>query len=92
MKFSKILFSFLLVLSVVCIANSSFAQCSMCQATIASNLDAGGKTGGGLNSGIMYLLAAPYILVLGIGILWYKKFRKKSIPMVDMHTDKINLN
>lgn len=91
MKFAKVIFSVLLVVCIVSVANSCFAQCSMCQATIASNLEAGGKTGGGLNNGIMYLLAAPYVLVLGVGALWYKKYRKKSIPM-EMKSDKINLN
>ena len=66
-------------------------QCAMCQATVASNIDNGGETGKGLNSGIMYLLAAPYLAIAGIGLLWYKKYRKKNI-VIDMKREKINLN
>lgn len=91
MRRSKVLFSVLGVFALLLLANVSFAQCAMCQATIESNLQAGGQTGSGLNGGIMYLLAAPYLMVLGIAILWYKKYRKKDIEM-DMRSEKINLN
>lgn len=91
MKHSKILLGFLFVVAFILVANTTFAQCSMCQATIESNLKAGGKTGSGLNSGIMYLLAAPYLVVAGLGLLWYKKYRKKNIA-IDMKAEKINLN
>lgn len=91
MKFSKVFFSIIGVIALVFLANVTFAQCSMCQATIESNLKAGGKTGSGLNGGIMYLLAAPYLVVAGIALLWYKKYRKKDIDM-DMRAEKINLN
>jgi hypothetical protein len=30
----------------------------------------------GINDGIVYLMAIPYILVAGIGFLIYKKFNK----------------
>ena len=63
----------------------------MCQATVESNLKNGGTSGSGLNSGIMYLLAAPYIAMAGIGFLWYKKYRKKNIS-INIKEDKINLN
>ena len=91
MKRSKILLSVLFVVALVFVANFTFAQCAMCQATIESNLKSGGKTGSGLNGGIMYLLAAPYLVVLGIGLLWYKKYRKKEV-VIDIKTEKINLN
>lgn len=67
------------------------AQCAMCQATVASNIDNGGGVGKSLNNGIMYLLAAPYLAMVGIGYLWYKKYRKKNI-VIDMKREKINLN
>jgi hypothetical protein len=73
------------------ITTNSSAQCAMCQATVESNLKNGGTSGSGLNSGIMYLLAAPYIAMAGIGFLWYKKYRKKNIS-INIKEDKINLN
>ena len=91
MKYQKIVLSFLAVIALLFVAHPGFAQCAMCQATIESNLDAGGKTGSGLNGGIMYLLAAPYVVVAAIGFLWYKKYRKKEV-MIDMKAEKINLN
>ncbi len=91
MKRSKVIFSVFGIMALVLVTNVTFAQCSMCQATIESNLDAGGTTGSNLNSGIMYLLAAPYLMVLGIAFLWYKKYRKKNVEM-DMRAEKINLN
>ena len=91
MKYSKVLFSLLVIVALVGVSTVGYAQCAMCQATIASNLDAGGTTGSGLNSGIMYLLAAPYLVVAGIGYLWYTKYRKKNVS-IDMRTEKINLN
>lgn len=91
MNHTKTYLSIIGITALVLVSNITFAQCSMCQATIESNLKEGGHAGSGLNSGIMYLLAAPYLLVLGIGFLWYKKYRKKEVTM-DMSSEKINLN
>lgn len=87
MKFSKVFLSIVGVVVLVFVTNITFAQCSMCQATIESNLKAGGKAGNSLNGGIMYLLAAPYLVVGGIALLWYKKYRKKDVGM-DLSTEK----
>ena len=90
-KFSKVL-TVLTVIGVLMLINSNtFAQCAMCQATIESNLKSGGTAGSGLNNGIMYLMAAPYLAIAGIGLLWYKKYRKKNITL-DIKDQKINLN
>ncbi|WP_304065559.1 hypothetical protein [Pedobacter glucosidilyticus] len=75
----------------ISLSSETFAQCAMCQATVESNLDNGGTAGKGLNSGIMYLLAAPYLAMLGIGYLWYKKYRKKDVT-IDIKSERINLN
>ncbi len=49
------------------------AQCAMCRATVESNLnETGGGIGAGLNTGILYLMAIPYILLTVIGVLWYR--------------------
>ncbi len=91
MKTIKI-FSLLLIILVIVFFNlDANAQCAMCQATVESNIDNGGSTGKGLNSGIMYLLAAPYIAMAAIGFLWYKKFKKKDVS-INMKENKINLN
>ena len=88
LKISVILF---FLFAPLLMSTKSNAQCAMCQATVESNLKNGGTTGSGLNGGIMYLLAVPYIAMAGIGILWYKKYRKKDIS-INIKDDKINLN
>lgn len=47
----------------ILLANSSFAQCAMCRANAESNLKNGGSIAKGLNSGILYLMAIPYLLL-----------------------------
>lgn len=56
-----------------------FAQCPMCRSAVESGLKEEGNTIGiGLNDGIIYLLAAPYLLVLVIGGLWYRRYRRSA--------------
>lgn len=53
------------------------AQCPMCRITAESNMKNGGTAGNGLNTGILYMLAAPYLLVGGIAFIWWKNRRKE---------------
>ena len=48
------------------------SQCPMCRMAAESNLEHGGTEGKGLNTGILYMLSLPYLLVLTIGIIWYR--------------------
>jgi len=52
------------------------AQCPMCRATAESNLANGGTEGRGLNSGILYMLGMPYLLIGTIAFLWWKNRKK----------------
>jgi hypothetical protein len=54
------------------------AQCAMCSVNAEQSVKNGNTQGKGLNNGILYLLAIPYLLITGIGVLWYVKYRKKS--------------
>lgn len=67
------------------------AQCAMCTATVESNSKSGHNETNGLNNGIMYLLAAPYLAVAAAGYIWYKKYRRKDVDL-NMRPDKIHLN
>ncbi|MFH6602376.1 hypothetical protein ACEZ3G_02725 [Maribacter algicola] len=51
----------------------SEAQCAMCRAV----LESGGNDGvaEGINNGIVYLMAIPYILVAGLFYFVYRKLR-----------------
>jgi hypothetical protein len=52
-----------------------YAQCAMCRAVPSSSMEGGGSVGKGLNTGILYLLAVPYVLIAIFGIYF---FRRKS--------------
>ncbi len=54
------------------------AQCAMCRAVLESGDDQSAAEG--INDGIMFLMAVPYILVAVIGFFVYKTFNnsKKS--------------
>jgi hypothetical protein len=75
----RIAFVFILILL---LAGSSVAparaQCAMCTISAEQGTKNGNTQGKGLNSGIIYLLVIPYLMISGIGVLWYLKYRKKS--------------
>tara|TARA_B110000438_G_scaffold183657_1_gene175468 strand:- start:252 stop:482 length:231 start_codon:yes stop_codon:yes gene_type:complete len=72
---SKLLFSFLIAIVFQTKLN---AQCAMCKAVVEANLKEGGSAGAGLNEGILYLMAMPYIAVLLFGIFYYLQQRNKQ--------------
>lgn len=51
------------------------AQCSMCRAVLESDTDTSAAEG--INNGILYLMAFPYLLVGGLGYFIYRS-RKKA--------------
>jgi hypothetical protein len=71
------LFLFLTFSSVV------FAQCAMCRASIENNVSNGETTiGAGLNTGILYLFAMPYLIAAVIGFLWYRHSKRRKTKFV----------
>ncbi len=52
-----------------------------------TNLKDGGTAGAGLNYGILYMLAAPYLLVGGVGYFWWKNRRKDEDQDLDWDKD-----
>ena len=63
----------------------------MCTTAVESNHKSGATTTKGLNQGILFLLGAPYLLAGAGGFIWYRKYRRKYIPM-DVPREKLNLN
>jgi high-affinity nickel permease len=51
----------------------TFAQCAMCKTSVESDLKTGGSIGTGLNTGILYLMAIPYIILMVGGYFFFKK-------------------
>ena len=49
------------------------AQCAMCRAVLES--ESTGKAAEGINNGIVYLMAIPYVLVGGLFYFIYRKMR-----------------
>lgn len=66
----KIIVVLLIILLVPSIMD---AQCAMCRAVVESEAD--GKTAEGINNGIVYLMAVPYVLVAGLFYFIYRKMR-----------------
>ena len=56
------------------------AQCAMCKAAVEANLKDGGSAGAGLNEGILYLMAMPYIAIMMFGVFYFfqKRNRKQT--------------
>lgn len=92
MKYSRLIFVFFFALSITLFSvDYSYAQCSMCTLNAENSVQNGNTEGNGLNKGILYLLAAPYLAIAGVGFLWYKKYRRKNVSL-NMKNNKINLN
>lgn len=79
MKALKKIIFLLSFIALTSISYNASAQCPMCKAAVESSIKGGQSNAGkGLNNGILYLLAAPYLLVGALGFLWYRNYRNKS--------------
>lgn len=81
----RILFTILILLVITLFFHAeTIAQCPMCKIGAESNMRDGGTAGNGLNKGILYMFAMPYLLVATLGYLWYrnKKNYDKKDPIV----------
>ena len=56
----------------------AYAQCPMCKASAEASIKEGDTYAKGLNAGILYLFATPYILVASVGLLWWYKVRQNK--------------
>lgn len=66
---------FLLILSFSVVVNTVDAQCSICTKT-AGQL--GEKSAKGLNTGIVYLMLAPFTIVGYIGFKWWRAEKQNN--------------
>lgn len=68
-KYWYLLFLFILILTPEAVE----AQCAMCRAVLES--EESGNAAKGINNGIVYLMAIPYVLVAGVFYFVYRKMR-----------------
>lgn len=52
---------------------NGFAQCAMCKAVTKSDLETGGNISNGINSGILYLMLIPYLILMIGGYFFFRK-------------------
>jgi hypothetical protein len=71
MKTAKHIIASLVILALPVI---SYAQCSVCAAGVASSRQAGSNVSAGINTGILYLLSFPYIVLTGFVIYRYRAY------------------
>ncbi len=70
MKYNYVLVLFVTLLLVPQLTE---AQCAMCRAVLES--EGNTSSAEGINNGIVYLMAIPYILVAGLFYFIYKKMK-----------------
>ena len=66
----------MVVVLLVVFSTDMWAQCPMCRMSAESNLENGGSAGKGLNAGILYMLATPYLIVGTMGFIWWRNRKK----------------
>lgn len=62
-----------LILIMLLLPDVATAQCAMCRAVLES--EGSEAAAEGINNGIMYLMAVPYLLVAGLFFFIYKKMK-----------------
>ena len=66
----------LLILLLLLMPETTEAQCAMCRAALESEAD--NSQAEGINNGIVYLMAVPYIL-FGVAVaLYFRRFSQKK--------------
>ena len=69
----------LLIIGFLALTFAGSAQCSMCSAVVESSQQSGLDLAQGLNAGILYLMAIPYALLVGMGILLFRKLNQNRV-------------
>lgn len=66
----------ILFLTVIILSFNGYGQCAMCKAVVEQG---GEEVAEGINSGIVYLMAFPYVVVAIAAYLFYKNWKKTSV-------------
>jgi len=76
MKMKDSIIRFVLSTLVMLMPVITYAQCAMCKAQAEQSMDGGRKPIGGINTGIIYMLLAPFILTGVVMFIWWFNRRK----------------
>jgi hypothetical protein len=65
----------------------SWAQCAMCRTQLENNV-ANGNPGiaAGINTGILYLLSMPYLIIMILGYFWYRNSKRNEQDQLNNST------
>lgn len=75
----KIIFFVLLVSAIgLSSVQEAGAQCAMCSVNAEQGASNGNSQTKGINDGVLFLLATPFLLVAGVGGIWYFKYYKQQ--------------
>lgn len=75
------------VLALLIISSGNLAaQCAMCRVQVENNVSHGETAvAAGLNFGILYLFAMPYLAFLLIAFFWYRASKKNQAKKAWLH-------
>lgn len=84
----KATFILIVLLSLLLLPEIVEAQCAMCKASVESSQGQKNSVAGGINHGILYLMAVPYLLLAFVFrqqlITVWKVIRKKPVAEEDL--------
>ncbi|QNK62511.1 hypothetical protein H7F33_18545 [Pedobacter sp. PAMC26386] len=81
MKKAFIIFILLIAVTAGTGIQQAAAQCAMCTISAEQGTQNGNTQAVGLNTGVLYLMAIPYLMIAAIGFLWYKKYRRSQASL-----------
>ena len=87
----KVIFILFVLVFTFAVSPNVNAQCSMCTINAEQGVKNGNTQTAGLNTGVLYLLSLPYLMAVIVGVVWYKKYRKKNVHL-NMKKEPFNLN
>lgn len=87
----KVIFVLFVLVFTFTVSPNVNAQCSMCTINAEQGVKNGNTQTAGLNTGVLYLLSLPYLMAVIVGVVWYKKYRKRNVHL-NMKQEPFNLN
>jgi len=87
----KFFYTFFILAALLFLQTNSFAQgCVQCRMGPSSNLEGGGNVAKGINTGILYLMLIPYLLIMSIvGYVFRKQLSEKWLMIKTFFGHKI---